>query len=112
MMDHFTIDDRLLALAKQAEIDCKEPFARMDEIAAYNEEKVLSAFMECRVSDSHFKSTTVMVTAIPDGISWMKCTQKCFALKTHWCVTILYPARMRLRWHCLVFYAPATGWYR
>lgn len=58
MMDHFTIDDRLLALAKQAEIDCKEPFARMDEIAAYNEEKVLAAFMECRVSDSHFKSTT------------------------------------------------------
>lgn len=54
----FQIDPRLRALAAQAEADCSEPFARMEEIARFNEEKVLSAFIECGVSDSHFKGTT------------------------------------------------------
>ncbi len=50
--------EEVYTLADQAEARCKDAFARMDEIAAYNEAKVLKAFADCRVSESHFAGTT------------------------------------------------------
>lgn len=59
MNDHFiTLDEKLRNYAKVVEADCKPVFDRIDEICAYNEEKVLSAFMECGVSETHFKGST------------------------------------------------------
>ncbi len=46
------------ALAEQAEALCKDAFAAMDEIAYYNEAKVLKAFADCHVSETHFAGTT------------------------------------------------------
>lgn len=54
----FPIDSRLAALAAEAEQRCAGAFARAEEICAYNEAKVLHAFTECRVSESHFAGST------------------------------------------------------
>lgn len=45
-------------LAAQAEALCKDAFAKMDEIAFYNEAKVLKAFADNRVSETHFAGST------------------------------------------------------
>lgn len=54
----FKIDERLRALGEKSERMCKEAFCRMDEIQSYNEAKILEAFTECRVSESHFSGST------------------------------------------------------
>lgn len=46
------------ALADQAEALCKDAFARIEDIAAYNEAKVLKAFADNHVSETHFAGTT------------------------------------------------------
>lgn len=56
--DFIKIDDTLKELADNAEARCKEAFERVDEICAYNEQKVLSAFISCKVSEAHFKGST------------------------------------------------------
>lgn len=58
MENIFNFDERLLALAEKAEEKCRASFARVDEIAAYNEAKMLEAFSFCRVSESHFAGST------------------------------------------------------
>lgn len=52
------LDSKLEALAEQTERDCQSVFSRIDEICEYNEAKVLSAFMECGVSETHFRGST------------------------------------------------------
>lgn len=54
----FSIDQKLLALAKQAEQEAKPAFDRIDEIAAHNEAKVLKAFIDNHVGESHFVGST------------------------------------------------------
>jgi len=54
----FKIDSRLEKLAAQAEIDCASAFGRVSEVESYNTAKVLSAFIEEGVSESHFVPTT------------------------------------------------------
>ena len=56
--EHFSIDERLLALADKAESECSEIFRQTDEIAEYNGQKVLASFIENRVSESCLKGTT------------------------------------------------------
>ena len=54
----FEIDDRLCALAEQAEERCKPVFAAIDQRAAYNGAKVLKAFQNNRVSEPCFYGST------------------------------------------------------
>lgn len=56
--EFYQLDSRLLAKAKEAEERCCAAFARIDETCAYNEAKVLRAFADCRVSESHFAGST------------------------------------------------------
>lgn len=58
MSEFFNIDKRLLKLANEAEIACSEKFSATEKIAQYNGEKILSAFIHNRVSDSSFKGST------------------------------------------------------
>ena len=58
MTEFFDIDQRLRSLEKKAEELCTPAFAEIERIAAYNEAKVLKAFIDNRVSDTHFKGTT------------------------------------------------------
>ena len=58
MNPFYSFDERLTRLAAEAESQAAEAFAAMDEVCAYNEAKVLHAFSECRVSESHFVGST------------------------------------------------------
>lgn len=52
------ISDRTRALARQAEAELQEQFARVDRIAQRNAEKILDAFQTFRVAESDFAGTT------------------------------------------------------
>ena len=54
----FKFDDKILKAAEQAEIELKDKFAEIDEITEYNQNKVLKAFIDNGVSESHFAGTT------------------------------------------------------
>lgn len=52
------ISDRVRALGAQAQDALSEQFARIDAIAEYNTQKVLSAFQTHKVAESMFQGTT------------------------------------------------------
>ncbi len=54
----FQIDPYILTLAREAEETCAGAFARIDRNAEYNSAKVLSAFIQNGVSESHFSGST------------------------------------------------------
>ena len=54
----YKISDETAALAVQAEADCKEIFAKIEENALICSAKVLSAFQECMVSTADFIEVT------------------------------------------------------
>jgi len=54
----FTINERLSALSDEALTRVKPRFDHIDEVAEYNVQKVLAAFANHRVSESHFVPTT------------------------------------------------------
>ncbi|MBE6881742.1 MAG: hypothetical protein E7489_01895 [Ruminococcaceae bacterium] len=58
MSEFFKIDSRLMEIAEKAEADCQKPFARIGEIETYNNEKVLRAFIDNRVSESLFAGSS------------------------------------------------------
>ncbi|MCH5272161.1 MAG: methionine gamma-lyase family protein [Lachnospiraceae bacterium] len=52
------IDDKVLSFCSEIEDDLKERFQTIDEVAEYNQLKVLSAMQKNRVSDTHFNAST------------------------------------------------------
>ncbi|MBQ3237250.1 MAG: methionine gamma-lyase family protein [Oscillospiraceae bacterium] len=58
MSEFFKIDSRLMEIAEKVEADCQKPFARIGEIETYNNEKVLRAFIDNRVSESLFAGSS------------------------------------------------------
>ena len=54
----YKISDETAALARKAEADCKEIFAKIEENALICSAKVLSAFQECKVSTADFIEVT------------------------------------------------------
>ncbi len=54
----FDIDDRLLALAEETEKSEESAFRRIEKTAGCNQQKVLAAFINNRVEESHFAATT------------------------------------------------------
>ncbi|MBE6796835.1 MAG: hypothetical protein E7531_00630 [Ruminococcaceae bacterium] len=57
-MSFFKFDEKLLALGEQAKAGCVNEFRRIDDIARYNQQKVLSAFIKNGVSESHLGVST------------------------------------------------------
>ncbi len=57
-MTFFNVNESLASISDAAELDAADAFARIDEIASYNQQKVLSAFIRHNVSESHFVPTT------------------------------------------------------
>lgn len=58
MKDFFKIDDSLLELDKKALDMCRPVFDGIDEIARYNQHKVLAAFINNGVSETHLGIST------------------------------------------------------
>lgn len=52
------IDSKLIGLSKKIEEDLRERFNHIDQVAEYNQLKVLKAMQDNRVSDIHFAATT------------------------------------------------------
>lgn len=57
-MDVFAIDERIEKASEEALHTCAPAFARVERMAAKNSRKVLAAFAENRVSESHFAPST------------------------------------------------------
>ena len=57
-MNFFDIDNRLLSLDKKATGICRDAFLRIENISEYNQQKVLSAFISCGVSEMHLGVST------------------------------------------------------
>lgn len=58
MNSFINLDNKLREFTKEIDEKCKPVFEKIDKVAQYNEAKVLSAFMECGVSEIHFKGST------------------------------------------------------
>lgn len=56
-MAFFEFSPRINDAAEKAEELCREQFAELDRLAAYNGQRVLRAFIDNRVSDIHMKGT-------------------------------------------------------
>lgn len=48
------IDSKLLELSKQADEECKDIYSKIDDICLYNSDRILSAFIDNKVSFSDF----------------------------------------------------------
>lgn len=57
-MAFFNIDQRITSLSQRAELRAKDVFRAIDERAEHNQYKVLSAFINNGVSESHFTGST------------------------------------------------------
>ena len=58
MYPYFKIDNKLKALAEKTEKISLPFFAKIEETAEYNQQKMLAAFSEAGVSESHFAAST------------------------------------------------------
>ncbi len=58
MSSFFNISEKITDASNRALKLCKEQFKYIEEITEYNQQKVLSAFIEFGVSDVHFNSST------------------------------------------------------
>lgn len=56
--DNFGISDKMLKLVSEAEESIKEQFKHIENICEINQLRVMKAFADNRVSDSHFVATT------------------------------------------------------
>ncbi len=57
-MSFFNVSDELQALSEKAMLKCEDKFKEIDKITEYNQQKVLKAFINNGVSDSHFGVST------------------------------------------------------
>ncbi|MDO4731700.1 MAG: methionine gamma-lyase family protein [Clostridia bacterium] len=58
MNSYFNFKNTTKALCKEALCLCKEQFDQIEEISRLNQERTLKSFLDCKVSESHFSSTT------------------------------------------------------
>lgn len=58
MQSYFSFDPVLLQAAEHAEASCREAFARVEAVEQHNSAKVLSAFMNNRISEAHLHGST------------------------------------------------------
>ncbi len=58
MTPFFKIDEKIENASKKALEMCKDQFKEIDEITEYNQLKVLNAFIEFGISESHFYTST------------------------------------------------------
>ena len=64
MNEFFKIDKRITDASDNALKLCRKQFEYIDEITEYNQQKVQKAFIDNRISESHFCTVQAMATAI------------------------------------------------
>lgn len=58
LKDKLKIEKSTIDIVDQAEKNLENVFKKLNEVMAYNQYKILSAFQECRISDMHFAWNT------------------------------------------------------
>lgn len=58
MTNVFKVDEKILRLINEAESEIADEFEKLDDIAMYNQYKVLTAFQKNKISDRHFNWST------------------------------------------------------
>ena len=58
LFPEFQFSEKIISLTKEAENKLKPVFDDIDETTEYNSQKVLKAFIDCRVAETHFASST------------------------------------------------------
>ena len=58
MYNFFNFDDSLLNQADEIENQCQNVFSNIESVSAYNQEKVLAAFIKNRITESDFAGST------------------------------------------------------
>ncbi len=58
MLEEFNIDKTIIDLCKKAEQECSEEFKKIDQLCEFNSTRVLKAFHDNHISESHFASTS------------------------------------------------------
>ena len=58
LINNYKISDRALEIYRQALSDIEKDLQLYDDVREFNQLKVLKAFQEERISDSHFTNTT------------------------------------------------------
>lgn len=56
--DFFNIDPYILNIAEKSSNLCRESFLRIDKNTEYCQQKMLNAFIDCKISESHFAAST------------------------------------------------------
>jgi len=56
--NEFEIDESISKTAQIVENECRDIFAKIDEIKEYNQLKVIKAMQQNKLSDSHFAGST------------------------------------------------------
>ncbi len=57
-MSFFDFDERIVELSEKAMVACREQIRKIEEVQEYNQNKMLKAFQQCGVSESHFADST------------------------------------------------------
>ena len=65
MYEDCGISPQVLALGEEVLAELSPRFARIDEIAEYNQLKVLASMRKNRVSETHFAAATTTTAGIP-----------------------------------------------
>ena len=80
--------------------ELKERFEQIDEIAEYNQMKVIKAMQENRVAENHFAATTDMDITIRGGKPWRRYMPAASTQKPPWCGRRSPVEPMPWQWRC------------
>ena len=109
MNSFFNIDSRIAELGRLAEKACRPQFDEIEAIADYNGQKVLSAFINNRVSEACLKGTTGYGYGDIGRDTLDAVMQKPLAVRTLWCATTSSTVLMRCLLLCLVYSEQVTS---
>lgn len=86
MYEQLGISREVLDYAADIEKSLKERFEKIDQVAEYNQLKVLKGMQDNKVSDIHFAATTGYGYNDLDVILWKMYTPVFSTLRALWCV--------------------------
>ena len=99
----FGVDKKVLELVDRAEERVRESFLRIDEICQINQLKVMKAFSDNKVSDTHFNSTTGYGYDDYGRDTLDKIYAQVLTVRMHWYAIILSQELTQFQLHYLAF---------
>ena len=95
MNEFFKIDKRILDASDKALKLCKEQFENIEKITEYNQQKVQKAFIDNRISETHFGTST----GYGYGDIGRETLDKVWVQNLHLCAITLLAERIHFQLH-------------